>query len=95
MSRTPRGPMSHLAGRRARRLPLQPAVPHWWPLEPVPELAVDWPPDHVQDCYCDCAEPAHIVVQEAGPGPHIVSRIVTGYSGRSPGPANDVLLVSG
>jgi hypothetical protein len=46
----------------------------------------------VQDCYLDWRA---VDVADASAGPNIVSRITTGYSGRYPGPANEVLVAAG
>jgi hypothetical protein len=81
----PDRPLSHLANRLARRLPPRPA--------PHPPCLICWA--DVQDCRADYPRDGPVDVQAAVPGPYIVSRITTGYSGRDPGPAGGVLVATG
>jgi hypothetical protein len=84
----PREVMNHLTfGRHLeRRLPPRMVLPS------MPLIT------HIQDCYFDYERADSSVVieiHELLADPYIVSRITTGYSGRSHGSASEVLVISG
>jgi hypothetical protein len=78
--------MNHLMNRRQGRRPPPSPGPTPWPPSGLAVVG------SVQDCYLNWRA---VDVVDASAGPNVVSRITTGYSGRSPGPASDVLIASG
>jgi hypothetical protein len=78
-----RGPLNHLAGRRPGRTPLR------HPLRQLPDISGMF---NIQDC---CLDSGRADVCAAVAEPYIVSHITTGYIGREPGPANQVLVAAG